>query len=147
PLLRPPQYAIDNDGKFPESSIHSNAAYRQLFDQRFQDERIFFVPGCAWHKAMLDGKTKPDNDVGDPPDYVQGLAVGENHWAYQSGLTNEAQGNLPLVMDGFSDQVGVYSDDPDERGGVWEGEIAIVVRVDGAAKMEKLSPDLRVYER
>ena len=140
------EYAIDFDGKFPSSSTNSNVAFRQLFDQKFQTERIFFVRGSAWHNALPEGQTKPDNDVGSPPDYAQGLSSGENHWAYQSELTNDSPGNLPLVMDGFSDRLGVYSDDLEKRGGVWEGDVALVVRIDGSAKMEKLKGDFRVYE-
>ena len=126
---------------------YSNSAYRQLFDRKFQDERIFFVPGCARHKSLPAGQTKPDNDVGQPPEYAQGLERGENHFGYVSGLNNESPGNLPLVADGFSETVGVYAKDERKKGGVWEGEAAIVVRVDGSAKLEKPGRDLRVYEK
>lgn len=140
------EYAIDHDGKLPSSATHSNAAFRQLFDARFQDERIFFVPGSAWHKPLRAGLGRPDDDVGSPPNYLQGLSKGENHWAYQSGLNNESPGNLPFVMDGFSLRTGVYADDPEKCGGVWDGDYAIVLRLDGSVKVEELGKDLRVYE-
>ena len=140
------EYAIDNDGRFPEGQ-NANEAYRKLFDRKFQDERIFFIPGSAWHEPLPEGQERPDNDVGQPPGYVQGLERGENHWAYQSGLNNGSKGNLPVVMDGFTEEIGIYSDDPKKRGGVWEGEAAIVVRVDGSGKMEKVDGDGRVMEK
>jgi hypothetical protein len=118
-----------------------------LFDRTFQDERVFFVPGCAWHQSLPEGQTKPDNDVGQPPEYAEGLARGENHFAYVSGLDNGSLGHLPLIADGFSDSIGVYADDEDKKGGIWEGEAAIVVRVDGSGKMETLGRDLRVYDK
>ena len=142
------EFAIDEDGIFPTAENDSNQAFRQLFDRKFQDERIFFVPGCAYHKSLPAGQTKPDNDVGQAPNYEQGLERGENHFAYVTGLNNGSKGNLPLIADGFSEQPGVYSDVPQEKGGVWEGEAAIVVRVDGSGKMEKPDGgDLRVYEK
>ena len=141
------EYAIDYDGAFPKATTNANAAYRQLFDRRFQDERIFFVHGCAWHQGLPSGQTRPDNDVGQPPAYESGLERGENHWAYVSGLNNESPGNLPIVADGFSKKIGVYSEDPMERGGVWDGEVAIVVRIDGSGKMEKIRKDRRVKEK
>jgi type II secretory pathway pseudopilin PulG len=142
------EYAIDHNGLFPTAQSDSNSAFRQLFNDRFQDERIFYVPGCAFHESLAPGQTKPDNDVGAPPDYVYGLERGENHWAYVTGLNNGSEGHLPLVADGFSHAIGQYSDNPQEIGGVWEGEAAIVIRVDGSGKMEKPDlNDLRVYER
>ena len=140
------EYALDHDGQFPASDTDSNAAFRQLFDDRFQEERIFFVGGSAWHDSLPAGRARPDNEVGDPPEYRKGLEQGENHWAYQSGLNHESQGNLPLIMDGFSDQVGVYANDPAKRGGTWNGKAAVVVRVDGASSMHRYSGDGRVYE-
>ena len=127
---------------------NANTAYRQLFDRKFQDERIFFIPGSAWSQSLPAGQTKPDNDVGQAPNYSQGLEKGENNFAYVSGLTNESKGNLPIVANGFSDHIGAYNADPKRRGGVFDGEIAVVVRVDGSGRMEKLDRrDLRVYEK
>ena len=143
------EYAIDHDGAFPMpvSTGDSNSAFRKLFDRKFQDERIFFVAGSAWHDSLPDGQLRPDNDVGQPPNYIQGLERGENHWAYISGLTNDSKGNLPIVADGFSDVPGVYSDDHDKRGGVWKGKKAIVVRLDGSAKFERPDGKQRIVEK
>ena len=128
------EHAIDHDGLFPTAEYDSNEAFRQLFNRRFESEMPFYVPGCAWH-----GGRKPDNVIGDPPDYAKALEPGENHWAYVTGLNNGSKGNLPLIADGFTADPGTYCNDPEELGGVWEGEAAIVIRVDGSGKLEKPS--------
>ena len=141
------EFAIDEDGVFPTAEDNANSAYRQLFDRRFRDERIFYVSGCAWHDSLPEGQKKPDQKVGTAPDYAEGLQRGENHWAYVSGLNNGSPGNLPVIADGFSTKPGVYTDDPEKRGGVWEGDHAVVVRVDGSARLEDLSREHRVLEK
>lgn len=142
------EYAIDHDGVFPSGTGDSNSAYRQLFEYSTVNENLFYVPGCAYHKSLPAGQTKPDAVTGTAPAFSQALERGENHWAYCGGLNDGSKGNLPIMADGFSLTPGQYSDQPQERGGVWEGEAAIVVRVDGSAKMEKPDgADLRVYER
>lgn len=140
------EYGIDHDGNFPVADDYSNTAFRQLFDRKFQDERIFFVAGSAWHESLPEGQQKPDMDVGQAPDYLNGLEQGENHFAYVTGLNNGSKGNTPFIADGFTRTTGVYTDDPTKRGGVFEGEAAIVVRVDGSARMEKPGKDFRIYE-
>ncbi|MCB1098105.1 MAG: hypothetical protein KDN22_21215 [Verrucomicrobiae bacterium] len=145
--LRLQEFGIDNDGEFPSGGENSNAAFRQLFDRKFQGERQFFVHGSAWHNTLPSGRLMPDGVVGDPPNYDRALERGENHWAYVSQLNSDSKGNLPIVMDGFSDVPGVYSDNSEERGGVWEGVRAVVVRVDGSSKLAAYGDDLRVYEK
>ena len=84
-------------------------------------------------------------DIGNPPDYAHALERGENHWAYVSGLRNDSPANLPIIADGFSEQVGVYARSSQEKGGIWKGDKAIVVYLDGSVKMELLDPEsLRV---
>jgi len=131
---------------FPVADDYSNTAYRQLFTRRFQDERIFFVPGSAWHDSLPKGRSKPDNEVGSEPAFAKGLERGENHWAYVSGLNNGSPGNYPVIADGFTTTIGVYSDDEDDKGGVWEGDTAIFIRADGSGKLEKPGKGFHVYE-
>jgi hypothetical protein len=125
----------------PQQAQDSSLTIRFLF----QDERLFFVPDSAWHDTLPRGQTKPDNDVGQPPEYSRGLERGSD-FAYVSGLNNRSNGNLPLVADGFTRTAGVYTDDITERGGAFEGDAAIIVRVDGSAKIEKPGRDFRIYE-
>jgi hypothetical protein len=130
-------YAADHNGEFPTATTNSNEAYRKLIPGYLDNEKPFFVWGCAWHKPK-DMK-QPEN-VGEPPDYGQALERGENHWAYVSGHGKDSSSALPIIADGFSEVVGVYTDNPTKKGGVWRGDKAIVVYVDGSVKTEPLDP-------
>ena len=50
---------------------------------------------------------------------------------------------IPLIADGFSTQVGRYSADPGQLGGVWRGRSAIVVFCDRSAQIVKLDQQMR----
>jgi hypothetical protein len=43
-----------------------------------------------------------------PNEDGKGLAAGENHWAYVSGLTDSNKSNTPIVADGFTNGIGHY---------------------------------------
>ncbi len=145
-------YAQTHDGNFPvppqEGSDHltSNEAYRELFRAGLlDDEKLFYVQRSAWH----DGKTKSDHDIGtEATGFNQALARNENHFAYVSGLNaNTSDPTTPLVMDGFIPGSDLrWSKDKTEKGGVWKGRWAIVVRVSGAAKVIDLDAEGRVME-
>lgn len=131
-------YAQDHDGKFPESSSSSNQAYRKLFPEYMEDEKVFFVAGSAWHAAARNHR--PDGDIGGNPDFAQSLEKGENHWAYVTGLATSSPPKTPLIAGGFVEgQPGIYTDAATQKGGVWKGKKAIVVFVDGSAEQIKLS--------
>jgi hypothetical protein len=112
-------YAQDHEGRFPAvdgSEGGASTAYRKLFPDIFQEEGAFYVPGSAWHDEAR-GK-KPDNDIGQKPDFAECLERGENHWAYVSGLTPMSDPGLPLIADGFVEgKPGQYTDDPKRKGG------------------------------
>lgn len=130
-------YGNDYDGAFPSSENNSNEAFRQLFPDYMEDEKVFFVAGSAWHNSA-PGK-RPDGDIGSKPDYTQALERGENHWAYHSGLNNTASTKIPIIADGFTDSVGQYTDVTTKKGGVWKGTKAIIIFVGGGAEQVKLS--------
>ncbi len=132
-------YVSQYDGNFPAQKpdgqpfTNSNEAFRELFRKGvfFEDgqaENIFYLQGSAWH----NGKG-PDRNTGSAAtDFFEALAKHENHWAYVTGLNlKTSDPNTPLVMDGFSETIGVWSKDPSKKGGVWEGEFAIIVTVAG----------------
>ena len=141
------EFAIDYDGLFPSAGDDSNSAYRQLFSEKFTDERLFYVPGSGWHDSLPANATGPDGEIGVPPDYLEALTQGENHWAYVNGLNNGSKGNLPIIVDGFTKTAGVYSLNPGEKGCVVHGDGVVIVRVDGSAKISAVSQDGKVYER
>ncbi len=131
-------YSSDHEGKFPEGLHSSNEAFRKLFSEGYiETERTFHVPDSAWHQTAMGGG--PDNDFGSPPDFLKCLEAGENHWAYLSGLQATDPLRLPIVMDGFvAGEPGAYTNDPSAKGGIWKGQMAVVVYLDGSARQEKL---------
>jgi prepilin-type N-terminal cleavage/methylation domain-containing protein len=137
-------YANNNSQVLPNETAdkgeiqNSNQAYRQLFVKGLvDDEKMFYIEGCPWH-----GKTKPDGNIGAPEDnYSQALSAGENHWGYVSNLAmdDSVPTNVPVIMDGGTDgSPGKWSREPKEKGGLWKGRYAIVVRLSGEAKVTPL---------
>lgn len=126
-------YAEDHEGRFPVGREVATQAFRELIPGGYlTDEKLFYVPGSAWHDEAP--QRRPDNDLGAKPDFAQALERGENHWAYVSGLTAGNDPKLPLMADGFvAGAPGRYTDDPSKKGGLRKGTKAIVVFVDGSA--------------
>lgn len=126
-------YAEDHDGRFPVGRDGATHAFRELIAGGYlTDENLFYVAGSAWHDEAP--RKRPDNDIGTKPDFAPALERGENHWAYVSGLTADAESKLPLMADGFVEgALGQYTDDPSKKGGCWKGTKAILVFVDGSA--------------
>ena len=126
-------YSVMHDGDFPTAEHTSNEAFRELFKAGLiDDEKRFFVKGSAWH----GGATAPDGKIGNKEDgFAEALGPGENHWAYTSGLNaNTSDRNIPIIMDGFTDVIGTWCDDPTTRGGVWKGRYQLIWRVGVMAK-------------
>jgi hypothetical protein len=120
-------YADEHGGNFP-TGANANAAYRELFKISVgADEKQFFIPGDAWTRG------EPDGDIGQPPEYAQALAPGENSFAYVSGLTTKSTSRIPLIASAFTSQPGVWSKNKNEKGGVFQGRYAIVCRVSGSS--------------
>jgi hypothetical protein len=55
-----------------------------------------------------------------------------------AGLSADGSEDWPVVFDGFASG-GKYSAKKTEPGGVWEGKVAIVVRLNGSAAKEALT--------
>ena len=127
-------YSEMHDGNFPTAEHTSNEAFRELFKAGLvEDEVFFFVKGSAWHGEA----TAPDRKIGDAANgFAEAVGPGENHYAYTSGL-NAATSHpaLPLIMDGFTDVIGTWCDDPTTRGGIRRGRFHIIVHVGGHAKI------------
>ena len=147
-------YAMDNGDLFPSYALNpttlkpdtnnafnastpSNYALAQLFPDYLQNEVIFFTPGSKF--TLVQGDNHIDNPQIYPPQYT--LAAGENTWAYVTGLTDTSNALFPLLADGFNDNTQhTYVADKTQKGGVWEGKKAIVLRVDCSATCDKTSP-------
>lgn len=128
-------YAGDFEGTFPpavdleteEEYSSSNEVFRNLFIDYIDSERVFAVTGSAWG-PQADGRIDEESEVLEP---------GENHWAYIAGLTTTSRSDWPLLVDGSNGEGG-YGSIQTEKGGLWEGSKAIVVRVGGSAETVRL---------
>ena len=132
-------YSGDNDGTFPtkvrnaDGSVgdadisNANEAFRQLFPNYINQEKIFYVGKSKFTPKQPDENTATG----------QVLKAGENHFAYVTNLTDTSNPAFPLVADGFA----AVGNDPawtaveDAKGGVWKGKKAIVLRVDQSAEI------------
>jgi len=126
-------YAGDHNGRFPDKTMHggeltnANEAYRQLIPKYFAEEKIFRCSQSAWTQ------NPPDGDVREG----KALAAGENHFAYVANLAEKSNPSFPLIADGFKEgEPGTYTSDVKAKGGAWKGKAAVVMRVDGSAKIE-----------
>ena len=135
-------FAADNDGNYPKdrvpTALHapatSNAAFAPLLPAYIATEKIFGNPLSAY-------QTHPPDDVMDGAytgKQTKTLEPGENVYAYVMGLDDNFNPACPLVVDG-TDGTGHYGIDPKKRGGVWEGEAAVVIHLDLSAGMEALT--------
>lgn len=138
-------FATDNDGRFPwadyDASIggpsitgttvsNANTAYQNICPQYTQLRATFYVAKSVWTPNV------PDEGATTPP-----LSLpGENAYAYVPGLTSESNPSFPLIADAFSSTIGVYSKTLGEKGSLWMGKSALVIRVDGSTKFEPLNP-------
>ncbi|MFT5189848.1 MAG: prepilin-type N-terminal cleavage/methylation domain-containing protein [Verrucomicrobiales bacterium] len=127
-------YSGEYGGLYPEATGSSNAAFRQLFPDECDSEKIFYIQG---DRTFCDPKSAPDEEYGekDGEDTGQALEAGENHWAYVSGLTDSNKGSTPVVADGFTGDGFAY----DDKNHVWaQPNKAIVGFLDGSTVAIKL---------
>jgi hypothetical protein len=133
---------MDHDGSFPSKKDQDNSdspsdfsdandAYANLIPKYVPTEKTFYVPGSKWCNA-----TPPDENISSASEKLKG---GENNYAYVSGLNTTSNANFPVIADGFTNTVGTYTNDQNQPGGVWKGQGAIVIRVDGSATIEPVS--------
>lgn len=141
-------FAGDYDGSYPKFAdeinagttavANANEAYANLIPTYVPSEKIFAVKKSAYTPAA------PDEIF---TTVAQRLAIGENHFAYVSNLTDTSNPNFPVVADGFSATVGTYTNNQTAKGGVWEGRKAIVIRVDQSGKVESCNATYNVLGR
>ncbi len=140
-------YASDNNGAYPSFTLQdgkptktvvpdSNTAFAQLFPTYIQEENIFWLS-----KSAFCSPNPPDEVMDTPPldTPVHTLAKGENEWAYVVNLNDSGNPAVPLIADGFADPVKhTYTKNQLQRGGVWRGLFAIVIRADSSGKVERV---------
>lgn len=137
-------YANDHDGEFPTSATTSNDAFRELFRVGIvEDERLFYVSGCAWHAGK-----KSDGNIGSAENgFAEAVGKNENHWAYTTGLNQKTSPeDTPIAMSGFAEIPGIWCGDTSKKGGVWAGKYAIIAYLSGQARLVELDADYRAME-
>lgn len=125
-------YAMDNDGKFVGSgsnSATSNAAFQELIPNYVPDESLFYLAKSLWSPNKPNGNKTID--------------AGENNFAVITNLTDSSNPSLPLLADAPKDTGGAYSAVETDKGGVWKGKKAVLIRCDTSAKIEILK-DLQI---
>jgi prepilin-type N-terminal cleavage/methylation domain-containing protein len=143
-------YAQDHDGRFPTKALDqnldptgadvtdSNTAFAQLVPDYVQTESIFALGKSKWSDVT------PDERVDNPPQQnaTETLKKGENHWAYVLNLTDTSNPAFPLIADGFVEGSTpgdpTYTDKEDQKGGVWRGKKAVVIRADTSGTLENV---------
>ena len=110
----------------------SNDAFWWLLPNYLNREDIFAVPGSAWSPMP------PDNEM-DPPrsvERVNTLRQSECGYMYITGLTETSNPEFPLLADaGTAENVTVYTEKRNEKGGVWRGKTAVILFVDGSGRI------------
>ena len=131
-------YAADHGGSYPEG-VTANDAFRLLFKAGLvKDEQLFSAPGSSYYVG--------DNTIGEPPEYVQALEAGENHWAMTKALGLKADGNTPLVFENpalasWPPKWDSKSVRTSQRGRIWGDWRIVVGRNDGSVSAERLIRD------
>jgi prepilin-type N-terminal cleavage/methylation domain-containing protein len=136
-------FAADNDGKFPDkdgqaadppvtaltSTSKSNQALACLVPNYLPAEKLFYLGKSPWSPNTPDEKMTASTDR---------CEASSNNFAYELGLTEISNPSYPLIADApnTGDQSAVYSTDTTQKGGVWKGKKAIVVRVDMSGTVE-----------
>ena len=151
------QFAIDNNGEFPNraygtgspasdyvsSTVLANGdlselAFRWLLPTYVRNEGIFVVPGSAW-SPVADEILDPTFGTPNVPGTLTNVAPnGENGYAYTTALSDTSDANFPLLMDGFSATIPNYDTVKTAVGGVWGGQRAIVILVDGSGRVMRV---------
>jgi prepilin-type N-terminal cleavage/methylation domain-containing protein len=151
------QFAIDNNGEFPNRTYgtgtpgsdypsstllgtgsSSNDAFRWLLPTYLRTEQIFLVPGSAWSPSadeVLDATAGIPATPGT-------LTAGENGYAYMTALTDTSESTMPLVADAWIGPANAgitYSNNKTATGGVWGGQKAVVIFVDGSGQVMRVN--------
>ncbi len=136
-------YAADHDGLFPDkdgqaadppvtpltAASKSNAALASLIPAYVPTEKLFYVAKSAWSPTVPDENT---TDSGDR------LEAGTNNYAYMLGLNETSNPSFPLIADApkTASNKAEYSTVQTDKGGVWKGKKAVVIRCDMSGNVE-----------
>ena len=129
-------YAGDNDGKYPFTRVDgtplgpgdfSNRAFEHLMPKYSSTKKLFFNKTSAWCR----------NPAGDRSGDSYLLKRGQNDWNYVVGLAEDSDGRWPVIATATASATSLtYSNVKTAKGGVWEGNDAVVGYVDGSVRVE-----------
>jgi prepilin-type N-terminal cleavage/methylation domain-containing protein len=139
-------YAADNDGKYPDkdgtvdppvaltNSSKSNQAFAILIPNYLPSEKLFYLGKSPWSPKV------PDENTTNPADRCE---ASTNNFAYEMGMTETSNPSFPLIADApfTGGQTAVYKTDQTQKGGVWKGKKAIVIRCDMSGTVESTKVD------
>ncbi len=140
-------FAGDNEGFYPKNQLNvnpptpittANQAFKNLVPTYIPTEKIFYLAKSAWTSNL------PDEDMSTA---ATAVAAGENNFAYVTGLTDTSNPSFPLILDAPNAATSAqltpgpgavtYTAVQTERGGVWKGKKATIIRVDQSGAVEK----------
>jgi type II secretory pathway pseudopilin PulG len=150
------QFALDNNGEYPNkiygpdyaaalplgAGNKSNDAFRWLIPTYVGSEDIFAVAGSAWSNNGVDNSLDAvfgvtGGNVYPPGPDVTTLAQGEVGYSYITSLNDTSNPQFPLLCDGWTTATTTYTNNKTLTGGVWGGQRAIVIFVDGSGQVMK----------
>ena len=130
-------WANDHNGKFPTTrtdgtnATNANEIFANLIPDYVPSKHVFWIAQSGWCNTK-----PPDEKLGPKPS----LSAGENHFANITNLSPSSNPQLPLIVDAPTDQLGRYLSGRTVPGALWKGRQAVIVRVDGSARIEEVDP-------
>ncbi len=128
-------YAGDHDGAFPATETDgvaaitaasfSNRAYENLMPKYSTSKKIFPNKASAYCKTPVAESSLNSNK----------LEQGHNDWGYVMGLVESSDARFPVGCTAPTSAFD-YSTDTTAKGGVWGATNAVIIYVDGSAKLE-----------
>ena len=117
------QYPLYKDADTAATMVATSNEALELLMPRYggSDKAIFTNKQSAWCKPLPANKADEFR-----------LRAGECDWAYVRGLSESTDARIPILATAFAPGGVTYVKEPSKPGGVWKGELAAVLRVDGS---------------
>ena len=131
-----PSYTLQNGQPSTTAVSDSNTAFAQLIPAYMPTEQSFWLA-----KSKFCSANPPDNyyDVPALDTPIETLKSGENNWAYVLGLGDTSSPSVPLLLDGLASATShTYVKTEGQKGGVWDGQSAVVINADSSASVEQI---------
>lgn len=141
-------YAGDNSGAYPAfkdiddpstAVANSNEAMECLMPRYTQNKAMFDNRISAWCKGLRQAANTTNQYK---------VLQYENDWSYVVGLTEINDSRWPLLATAFAPGGAtnpVYVKDTNQRGGIWGGTDAIMIKVDCSASQEQTKDKGETY--